>query len=212
MAPAKTTAARSAAPAGARQAAAAEAAAAAATATATAEAPAATQPPQDTPAATGPKQATATASGSCQLVVFSLAGDEYALPIDAIQEVIRYTRPRNVMSPDPWVTGVVDLRGKIVPVCDLAARLGVARSEHEDRKIVILETMAGTAGMIVDAVDQVILVQNSQLEFPPSADPGTVHAIARLDERLVVVLNAERLVSSTSYSLADQRDEVALAA
>ncbi len=156
------------------------------------------------------KQAAAV-TGSCQLVVFSLAGDEYALPIDTIQEVIRYTRPRNVMSPDPWVTGVVDLRGKIVPVCDLAARLGVAGSEHEDRKIVILETVAGTAGMIVDAVDQVILVEQSQLEFPPSADPSTVRAIAKLRDRLVVVLNAEELVSSTSYSVAS-RDEAAQAA
>src|SRR5262249_45359473 len=54
-----------------------------------------------------------------QLVIFSLGNEEYALPITRVQEIIRFTEPRNVASHTAWIRGVINLRGKIVPVCDL---------------------------------------------------------------------------------------------
>lgn len=109
--------------------------------------------------------------------------------------MIRYTKPRSIISTAPWINGVVDLRGKIVPVCDLAARLGLTSQPSDTRKIVILETAGNTAGMIVDAVDRVIMIERSQLERPAAAHPDAVDAIARIDDRLVVVLDARSLVS-----------------
>ena len=66
-----------------------------------------------------------------QLVVFSLGEEEYALPIADVHEIIRYTEPRSVASSVNWVRGVISLRGKIVPVYDLASRLGCAGSEED---------------------------------------------------------------------------------
>jgi hypothetical protein len=63
-----------------------------------------------------------------QLVVFSLGDEEYALPIADVHEIIRYTEPRSVASSVDWVRGVISLRGKIVPVYDLASRLGCERA------------------------------------------------------------------------------------
>src|SRR5207245_502469 len=83
-----------------------------------------------------------------QLVVFSLGDEEYALPITQVQEIIRYTEPRAVASEAAWIKGVISLRGKIVPVCDLAARLGLPTELAEQAKIVIVETDSGTAGVI----------------------------------------------------------------
>jgi len=60
-----------------------------------------------------------------QLVVFSLGEEEYALPITQVQEIIRYQEPRAVASDSSWIRGVISLRGRIIPVCDLAERLGV---------------------------------------------------------------------------------------
>ena len=60
-----------------------------------------------------------------QLVVFTLGAEQYALPIEQVHEIIRYDEPRSVASPISWVRGVISLRGRIVPVYDLAARLGV---------------------------------------------------------------------------------------
>lgn len=125
-----------------------------------------------------------------QLVVFSLADEQYALPISVVKEVLNYTRPRPVASRDPWMTGVINLRGKITPVCDLAARLGLSSDvPYEGRKIVVLESSDASSGLIVDDICQVTTVNVSQLEHEPTADAGLVNAIAKLDESLVVLLN-----------------------
>ena len=62
---------------------------------------------------------------SRQLVVFSLGDEEYALPITQVHEIIRFTEPRSVASEVPWIRGVIGLRGKIIPIFDLAARMGL---------------------------------------------------------------------------------------
>ena len=71
---------------------------------------------------------------SQQLVVFSLGSEEYALPIGAVHEIIRYTEPRSVASDVPWIRGVIGLRGKIIPIYDLAARIGLARRRRRVRQ------------------------------------------------------------------------------
>jgi purine-binding chemotaxis protein CheW len=63
--------------------------------------------------------------------VFTLDEEAYAFPIERVQEIIRYTRPRSVASKVPWVRGVINLRGRVVPIFDLAARLGVQSSAGE---------------------------------------------------------------------------------
>jgi purine-binding chemotaxis protein CheW len=139
---------------------------------------------------------------SQQFVVFHVGSEEYALPIAQIQEVIRYTQPRSVVSEDPWVIGVISLRGKVVPVSDLARRLGVTATDTEDAKIVIIETEGETMGMIVDAVDEVVSIGDDQLDTTTVADPRVVRGIAKLDERLVVVLDAEAFGSTTHAAAA----------
>lgn len=135
-------------------------------------------------------------SATTQLVVFLLGGDEYALPIDVVKEVVQYTRPRQVRSADPGITGVISLRGKITPVYDLAARLGLsAAGQNDGRKIVILEADQGTSGLIVDAVSQITTLPCSQVEQHASVDRRLVSAIAKLeDDKLVVLLNPTAFV------------------
>ena len=128
-----------------------------------------------------------------QLVVFSLGSEEYALPITSVQEIIRYAEPRTVASRHAWIRGVINLRGRIVPVCDLAQRLGLPTERAEGAKIVIVETEMGTAGVIVDDVDEVLTVEESQLDAVPTADNGYVEAIATIGDRLAILLNADGL-------------------
>jgi purine-binding chemotaxis protein CheW len=137
------------------------------------------------------------ASSSRQFVVFHVCNEEYALPIDQIQEVIRYTQPRSVVSEDPCVIGVISLRGKVVPVSDLARRLGVTATASEDSVIVIIEAEGETIGMIVDAVDEVVSIEYDQVDATTVADRRIVSGIAKLDERLVVVLEPQAFGGST---------------
>src|SRR3954471_21251782 len=110
-----------------------------------------------------------SAALASQLFAFSLGDEEYALPITDVQEIISYAEPRAVASDAPWIRGVISLRGKIVPVCDLAARLGLAAERPENAKIVIVETVGATAGVIVDDVEEVLTVDASHLDAVPAA-------------------------------------------
>lgn len=123
-----------------------------------------------------------------QLVVFSLGEEEYALPITHVQEIIRYTEPRGVASQTPWVKGVISLRGKIVPVYDLAARLNL-QVDAAASKIVMVESGDDMAGVIVGDVEEVLTLTSDDLDEVPAAGAACLQAIAKVGDRLVVLLD-----------------------
>ncbi len=130
-----------------------------------------------------------------QVVVCSLAGDEYALPIARVREIIRYAKPRSISSRLAWVRGVINLRGRTVPVCDLAARLGAADHDNSDSRIMIIESSTNVAGVIVDAVSEVTTFDESQVDPLPAGSPDFFRAVAKLDDRLIVVLDPEYMLA-----------------
>ncbi len=132
-----------------------------------------------------------------QLVVFTLGAEQYALPIEQVHEIIRYDEPRSVASPIAWVRGVISLRGRIVPVYDLAARLGLSSELTDQTKIVIVEAGDETAGVIVDEVDEVLTVEDADFEEVPGADSELIDAIAKLGDRLVVLLKPSTIFANT---------------
>ena len=142
------------------------------------------------------------ASNPRQLVVFTLGTEHYALPIQQVHEIIRYSEPRSVASRADWVRGVISLRGRIVPVYDLATRLGVPSQLTEDSKIVIVEAGAETAGVIVDGVEEVLTVQDEQIQDAPGADTTLIDSIAKIDNRLVVLLKPSAIFSGPDLALA----------
>jgi|SRR5690348_5505694 purine-binding chemotaxis protein CheW len=131
-------------------------------------------------------------TSSQQLVVFSLGTEEYALPIGTVSEIIRFTEPRTVASEAAWIRGVIGLRGKIIPIFDLAARMALT-GDSEPGKIVIVETGTGQVGVMVDEVEEVLTVSSDQLEPVPTANTDSIEAIAKIEDRLVILLNAEGL-------------------
>lgn len=137
-----------------------------------------------------------------QLVVFTLGTEQYALPIQQVHEIIRYTEPRSVASRADWVRGVISLRGRIVPVYDLAARLGVPSELTEHSKIVIVEAGSETAGVIVDGVEEVLTVEDEQMQEAPGADTTVIDAIAKVGDRLVVLLKPGAIFSEPDIPLA----------
>ena len=136
------------------------------------------------------------ATTSQQLVVFSLGAEEYALPIAAVHEIIRFSEPRSVASEVAWIRGVIALRGKIIPIFDLAARLDLPGGDTQPGKIVILETGTGQVGVMVDEVEEVLTTDSSQLEPVPTANTDTIEAIAKIGDRLVILLNPEGLFAT----------------
>ena len=134
---------------------------------------------------------------SQQLVVFSLGSEEYALPIAAVHEIIRFTEPRSVASEVAWIRGVIGLRGKIIPIFDLASRMELGTVDSQPGKIVIVESGTGQVGIMVDEVEEVLTVTSLQLEDVPSANSDSIEAIAKIEDRLVILLNPEGLFAQT---------------
>ena len=135
-----------------------------------------------------------------QLVVFTLGSEEYALPIRQVHEIIRYTEPRSVAAEAGWVRGVISLRGKIIPVYDLAARLGIEAGEGG--KIVIVEMATDMAGVVVDDVEEVLTVEEAQLDAVPAAGSASIEAIAKIDDRLVILLDPEGIFAGADLAAA----------
>jgi len=137
-----------------------------------------------------------------QLVVFTLGAEQYALPIQQVHEIIRYSEPRSVASRVDWVRGVISLRGRIVPVYDLAARLGTNSELTEHTKIVIVEAGSETAGVIVDGVEEVLTVSPEQIEDVPGADNSLIECIAKVGDRLIVLLKPSTIFDGAEYAAA----------
>jgi purine-binding chemotaxis protein CheW len=137
-----------------------------------------------------------------QLVVFTLGTEQYALPIQQVHEIIRYSEPRSVASRADWVRGVISLRGRIVPVYDLATRLGLASEITEHTKIVIVESGNETAGLIVDGVEEVLTVEDEQVQEAPGADTTLIDSVAKIGDRLVVLLKPSAIFSGPDLAIA----------
>lgn len=146
-----------------------------------------------------------------QLVVFSLGDEEYALPIKHVQEIIRFTEPRGVASETSWVRGVISLRGKIVPVYDLADRLGLTGDALHASKIVIVENGDDTAGVMVGDVEEVLTVSREDLDDVPAAGGACIQAIAKVGDRLVVLLDPAGIFVAEAHGQATPEAAGALA-
>jgi purine-binding chemotaxis protein CheW len=135
-----------------------------------------------------------------QLVVFRLGAEEFALPIESVREVIRHAEPRSVNAAQPWLRGVISLRGTVLPVCDLAGRLGRPSGAAGDAKIVIADTGAGLAGIVVDDVAEVLAVEEARVEPLPAAGDDALAGVVDLGGRLLVVLDVQRLLAGVELA------------
>ncbi len=131
-----------------------------------------------------------------QVVVFDLNAETYGIDIQRVHEIIRYSQPRTVAGADPSIRGVINLRGRIVPICDLKQRLTLAPSlDVDEAKIVVIEMAAGIAGVIVDAVAEVLTVDPDAVAPVPTftQHAAYVDGVAKVADRLVLLLDADAL-------------------
>jgi len=144
-----------------------------------------------TPPTITPVLSQQTASAQ-QLVVFSMHGEHYALPIVAIREIIRYQPPRAIGSISSLMQGVINLRGRVLPVCDLSSELGAMLEIDDNTRILVVDTDGSVVGLIVDSVDEVLDVTAGQIEDLPVSDTGLGSQIVKLDDRLIVLIDTAR--------------------
>ena len=140
-----------------------------------------------------------------QLVVFQLGAEFYGVDIARVHEIIRLQSITRVPRAPAFVEGVINLRGKVIPVVDLRRRFGLESSEHtRASRIVVVEIGDQVVGVIVDGVSEVLRVTGASVEPPSPVVAGIeseyIHGIAKLDDRLVILLDLDRVLA-----LADRR-------
>ena len=128
-----------------------------------------------------------------QLVVFSLHGEHYGLPIASVREIIRYVSPSATAAASGLIRGMMNLRGRTLPVVDLSSRLGRELETGPDTRILVLEAKDRALGLIVDRVDGIRAVPVEQIDpLPAAADRGLGDEIAAVGDRLVMLIDVER--------------------
>jgi purine-binding chemotaxis protein CheW len=135
-----------------------------------------------------------------QLVSFSIGGEEFGVDILKVQEINRMPDVTHVPSAPEYVEGVINLRGRVIPIIDLRRRFGMERKEHDkNTRIVVVELGGRIVGFIVDAVQEVLRIPRSVTEPPPSLVAGVrgeyITAVGKLEDRLLILLDLEKVLT-----------------
>jgi purine-binding chemotaxis protein CheW len=149
------------------------------------------------------------ATDGAQYLTFALGDEEYGVAILNVQEIKGYAPVTPIPNTPPWVRGVMNLRGTIVPVIDLRLRLGMPAVDYGPfTVIVVLAVGAKVVGAIVDAVSDVLSIPEDQVQQTPdlgvAIDVRFVGGIAQADEKLVVLLDAETLLRHDDLAALDE--------
>ena len=136
-----------------------------------------------------------------QIVVFRVGGHEFAFNIFQVQRILRYERPAALPKAPPFLEGVLQIEGAVVPVIDLRKRFELPHAPlGADTRIMVVEADGGVVGAVVDAVSEVLRVTAAAVTPPPPVVRGLaaayVQGIVTQPSRTVVLLHAGRLLNS----------------
>lgn len=146
-----------------------------------------------------------SAEGELQLVIFRLAKEEYGLPITKVQEINRLVSVTKLPKTPSFMEGIINLRGRIIPVIDLRKRFQLANQDYnEDSRILIVEVNGQTVGLVVDNVAEVIRLKNAQIEPAPEVcvlESAYIDGIGKFDGRLIILLNLDNILTSKENNI-----------
>ncbi|WP_028307531.1 chemotaxis protein CheW [Desulfitibacter alkalitolerans] len=134
-----------------------------------------------------------------QLVVFNLSGETYGVDISAVREIIRVQAITEVPRTPDFVEGVINLRGKVIPVIDLHKRFDLPFVEETSHtRIMVVEVDNVTVGMIVDAVSEVLRIPKDSIDPPPpvisGVDSAYLRGVGKLEDRLIILLDLNQVL------------------
>lgn len=160
--------------------------------------------------------------GIMQLVGFEIGKEQFGVNILAVQEIIRSAPVTNVPNSPMFVEGVINLRGDIVPVIDLRKRLNLFQDEENvveiKNWILILNIGDRVIGFIVDAVTEVLKIEEESIEPPPDIiiaglENQYIQGVCNINDALLIILEFDRVLFNEEYSALQDTDfeEVSLA-
>jgi purine-binding chemotaxis protein CheW len=143
-------------------------------------------------------------------VVFKVGGAEYVLPASVVLQMESFAGATPVPGAAPYVAGIIQVRGRVVPVIDLRVRFGMPPIQATlDSRVVVLELADRTVGLLVDSAREVVKLAPDQVRSPPqmmSADgaEGYVKSVVHVDKRLLMLLDSAKVVGEESSHVSER--------
>jgi len=136
-----------------------------------------------------------------QLVTFKLGTEEFGVDILKVQEINKMMNITKIPNAPAFIEGVINLRGKIIPIVDLRKRLGFKEQPYDkSTRIIVVELEGLVLGFIVDSVSEVLRIPENTIEPPPSMVAGIeseyIEGVGKLDDRLLILLELKKVFSS----------------
>ncbi len=150
-----------------------------------------------------------------QLVTFKIADEEFGVDILRVQEIIRMMPITKVPKAPFFVEGVINLRGKVIPIIDMRRRFGMATNAHDGQtRITVMDLQGQVVGFVVDAVREVLRIKESTVEAPPQVVAGIgsdyLKGVGKLDDRLLILLDLDKLLSEAEMGALSGVDDAAM--
>ena len=146
-------------------------------------------------------------------LTFTLAGEEYGIGILKVREIVGMMNITRIPQTPSYVKGVVNLRGKVIPVVDLRLKFGIEAMDYTDRTCIIVVEIVGTAkdipmGVVVDAVSEVINIRQSDIEETPNfgtrIDTDYILGMAKTNGGVKILLDIDRVLSAAEVTALEQ--------
>jgi purine-binding chemotaxis protein CheW len=133
-----------------------------------------------------------------QLVTFKLGGEEYAVDILKVQEINRMVEITSVPHTSNYVEGVINLRGKVIPVVNLRKKFGMEMRDTDSQSRIMVVDVGTTIGVMVDSVSEVLRLSADTVEPPPPMTGGVgseyIKGVGKLQDRLLILLDIDKLL------------------
>ena len=151
-----------------------------------------------------------TAGREGKYLTFSLAKEEYGIGILKIKEIIGMIKVTTIPQTPVFVKGVINLRGKVIPIIDLRLRFGLKDAEYTDRTCIIVVEIEGASdkiiiGLVVDAVSEVLNVRNEDIEDPPrfgtKLNTDFILGMAKMNGGVKIFLDIDRVLTEDERSV-----------
>jgi purine-binding chemotaxis protein CheW len=141
-----------------------------------------------------------------QLVTFSIGGEEFGVEILKVQEIIRTMEITKVPNAPHFVEGVINLRGKVIPIIDLRRRFSLESRKHDkNTRIIVIEINNTIVGFVVDSVSEVLRIPSDTVEPPPPVVAGIeseyISGVGKLEHKLLILLDLDKLLSGREQAL-----------
>ena len=132
-------------------------------------------------------------------LTFHLAGEDYGIEIKYVTEIIGIQKITEVPDMPDFVKGVINLRGKVIPVMDVRVRFHLASRDYDERTcIIVVDINETSVGLVVDEVREVANIPEAQVEPPPATGSGTgsryIQGMGKLDDEVKIILNVSQLL------------------